>query len=148
METCIKTYQRSRTEGNNGVVYRALMAHCVLHHYTDVIMSAMASQITSLTIDYSTLCSRRRSKKTSKLRVTGLWEGNSLVTGEFPAQRTSNVEKVSIWWRHHDEAGFPASMITLSHVKPCHFLNGMIYQYIFLKAEYGFVVTCGIIESH
>ena len=28
---------------------------------------------------------RRRSKKTSKLRVTGLCEGNSAVTGEFPA---------------------------------------------------------------
>ena len=28
---------------------------------------------------------RRRSKKTSKLRVTGLCEGNSPLTGEFPA---------------------------------------------------------------
>ena len=27
-----------------------------------------------------------RSKKTTKLRVTGLCEGNSPVTGEFPAQ--------------------------------------------------------------
>ena len=45
---------------------------------------------------------RRRSKKTSKLRVTGLCEGNSRVTGEFLAQRTSNAESVSIWWRHHD----------------------------------------------
>ena len=45
---------------------------------------------------------RRRSKKTSKFRVTGLWEGNSPVTGEFPAQRASNVENVSIWWRHHE----------------------------------------------
>ena len=44
---------------------------------------------------------RRRSKKTSKLRVTGLCEGNSPVTGEFPAQRASNAENVSIWWRHH-----------------------------------------------
>ena len=44
---------------------------------------------------------RRRSKKTSKLRVTGLCEGNSPVTGEFPAQRVSNAENVSIWWRHH-----------------------------------------------
>ena len=26
----------------------------------------------------------------------------ALVTGEFPAQRASNVENVSIWWRHHD----------------------------------------------
>ena len=44
---------------------------------------------------------RRRSKKVSKLRVTGLCEGNSPVTGEFPAQRASNAENVTIWWRHH-----------------------------------------------
>ena len=43
----------------------------------------------------------RISKKTSKFRVTGLCEGNSPVTGEFPAQRVSNAENVSIWWRHH-----------------------------------------------
>ena len=45
---------------------------------------------------------RRRSKKTPKLRVTGLCERNSPVTGEFPAQRASNAENVSIWWRHHE----------------------------------------------
>ena len=44
---------------------------------------------------------RRRSKKTSKVRVTGLCAGNSPVTGEFPAQRASDAENVSIWWRHH-----------------------------------------------
>ena len=44
---------------------------------------------------------RRRSKKTSKFRVTGLCEGNSPVTGEFPPQRVSNTKNVSIWWRHH-----------------------------------------------
>ena len=44
---------------------------------------------------------RCRSKNTSKLRVTGLCEGNSPVTGEFSTQRVSNVENVSIWWRHH-----------------------------------------------
>ena len=43
---------------------------------------------------------RRRSNKTSKLRVTGLCEGNSPVIGEFLAQRASNTENVSIWWRH------------------------------------------------
>ena len=42
---------------------------------------------------------RRRSKKTSKFCVTGLCEGNSPVTGEFPAQKAENV---SIWWRHHE----------------------------------------------
>ena len=44
---------------------------------------------------------RRRSKKTSKLRGTGLCVGNSPGTGEFPAQMDSNAENVSIWWRHH-----------------------------------------------
>ena len=44
---------------------------------------------------------RRWSKKTSKLRITGLCEGNSPVTGEFPPQRASNAEKVSVWWRNH-----------------------------------------------
>ena len=45
------------------------------------------------------LC-RRRWKKTSKHRVTGLCAGNSPGTGEFPAQMASNSENVSIWWRH------------------------------------------------
>ena len=44
---------------------------------------------------------RCRSKKTSKLRVTGLCVGNSPGTGEFSAQMASNAENVSIWWRHH-----------------------------------------------
>ena len=44
---------------------------------------------------------RRRSKKTSKLRVTDLCAGNSPGTGEFSAQMASNAENVSIWWRHH-----------------------------------------------
>ena len=43
---------------------------------------------------------RRRSKRTSKLRVTGLCAGNSSGTGEFPTQMASNTENVSIWWRH------------------------------------------------
>ena len=41
---------------------------------------------------------RRRSKKTSKLRVPGLCDGNS--PGP-PTQRASYVENVSIWWHHH-----------------------------------------------
>ena len=46
-----------------------------------------------------------RSKKTSKLRVTGLCSGNSPVTGEFPAQMASNAENVSIWLRHYVSYG-------------------------------------------
>ena len=44
-----------------------------------------------------------KSKKISKLRVTGLCAWNSLVTGEFSAQRASNAENVSIRWRHHEK---------------------------------------------
>ena len=47
----------------------------------------------------------RKSKKTSKLRVTGLCAGNSPGTGEFPAQMASYAENVSIWWRHYAVAG-------------------------------------------
>ena len=74
-----------------------------IHHYNGVIMSTMASQITSLTSVYSIVYSRRRWKKTPKLRNTGLCAGNSPVTGEFPAQRSSKAENVFIWWRHHDK---------------------------------------------
>ena len=49
---------------------------------------------------------RRRSKKTSKFCIAGLYVGNSPVTGEFPAQRTSNAENVSIWRRHHTRGSF------------------------------------------
>ena len=49
---------------------------------------------------------RHRSKKPSKLHVTGFCDGNSPVTGEFPAQRASNAENVSIWWCHHEDIIF------------------------------------------
>ena len=58
---------------------------------------------------------RRRSKKTSKLCVTGLCAGNSLVTDEFPAQRASNAEDVSIWWRQHCLLGSGLSTTGTTH---------------------------------
>ena len=69
-------------------------------HYSDVIMGAIASQITGLTIVCSAVF-KRSSKKTSKLRVTGLSAGNSPVTGAFIAQKASNSENVPISWCHH-----------------------------------------------
>ena len=62
-------------------------------HYSDVIMGEMASQITSLMIVYATVY---RSKKASKFCITGLCEGKSPVTGEFPVQRARNAGNVSI----------------------------------------------------
>ena len=70
---------------------------------------------------------RLRSKKTSKLRVTGLCEGNSPVTGEFPAQRVSNAENVPIWWRHHD---MRASVPDWAGISGCIPQNIVGYNYL------------------
>ena len=65
----------------------------------------------------------RRSKKTSKPRVTGLCAGNSPGTGEFPTQMASNAENVSIWWRHYAcekwEGCFTCSSVS-SRMAQCH----------------------------
>ena len=67
-------------------------------HYGDVIMGAIVSQITSLTIVYSTVYSdadqRKYQSSASVAFVRGIHRG--------PAQMASNAENVSIWWRHHD----------------------------------------------
>ena len=74
-------------------------------HYSDVIIGAMASQVTNPTLEYAMVyvVFRRWSKK--KFKAPRHWPlcgaGNSMATGEFPAQMASNAENVSIWWRHH-----------------------------------------------
>ena len=70
---------------------------------------------------------RHRSKKTPKLRVTGLCAGNSPVTGKFPAQVASNAENVSIWWRHHVE--------NASSLWYCGVLTSALSRYWFSKAS-------------
>ena len=82
----------------------------------------------------------RRSKKTSKLRVTGLCVGNSPVTGEFLAQRASNAENISIIATHlhihesvnqtfswkvsfkiiHDDYKFFIHYLTVINKNQCH----------------------------
>ena len=69
---------------------------------------------------------RRRSNKTSKLRVTGQCEGNSSVTGEFPTQGAINAENVSIWWRH-------LVCATSHHINQSwlnYIINETLYNYI------------------
>ena len=70
-------------------------------NYNDVLMCAIASQITSLTIVYSTVYSGADQRKHRSSVSLAICAGNSPVTGEFPAQMASNAENVSIWWRHH-----------------------------------------------
>ena len=67
-------------------------------HYGGVIMGAMASQITSLAIVYSTVYSgsdQRKHQSSASLAFVR-WPVNSL------HKMASNAEKVSIWWRNHE----------------------------------------------
>ena len=91
-----------------------------IFHYSDFIMSMMASQITSISMVCSTVLFRHRSKKTSKLHVTSLCEGNSPVTSEFPSQRASNGENVSVWWCHHVVDVFKSIAWCKTAVTPVH----------------------------
>ena len=61
-------------------------------------MGAIASQITSLTIVYSTVYSDADQRKHQSSASLAFVRG--IPRGEFPAQMASNVENVSIWWRH------------------------------------------------
>ena len=73
-------------------------------------MGVMASLITGVSFVNSTVCSgtdqRNFQSSASLAFVRGIHRW-------FPAQRASNVEKVSIWWRRHDAneyTGFDASL--------------------------------------
>ena len=83
---------------------------------------AIASQITSLNIVYSTVYSdadQRKYQSSAPLALCGEFTG----TGKFPAQMASNAENVSIWWRHH-ERNWITSVSGESHwyIHRCWFL--------------------------
>ena len=59
-------------------------------------MGAIASQITSLTIVYSTVYPDADQRKHQSSASLAFVSGNSPGTGEFPAQKTSNAENVFI----------------------------------------------------
>ena len=65
-------------------------------------MGTIASQITSLTIVYWTVIQAQIKENIKAPRHWPLC-GEFTGTGEFPAQRASNAENVSIWWCHHVE---------------------------------------------
>ena len=97
--------------------HRAKDRVCHAKHYSDVIMGAMASQITSLTIVYSTVYSgtdqRKHQSSASLALVRGihrsLCAGNSPGTGEFPAQSPVTRKMTSSW--------FPGSFVGYWHSK-------------------------------
>ena len=65
-------------------------------------MSAIASQITSLMIVYSTLYSGADERKYQSSALLAFVRGIHRWPMNSPSQRTSYAQNVSIWWRHHD----------------------------------------------
>ena len=88
--------------------------HCIYRwrfvrfsHYGDVVMGTVASQITSLTIVYSTVYSVQIKENNKALRHWPLC-GDFTGAREFHAQMASNAENGSIWWRHQVYVNFNA----------------------------------------
>ena len=84
------TWLRHIIHDNHGT----LIPHC-----NNVIMSAMASQITSLTIVYSNVYSGADQRKLQSSASLAFMSG----IHQFPAQRASTAEHISIGWRHHEQ---------------------------------------------
>ena len=71
-------------------------------HYNEFIMSAVASQITGVSIVLSSIFSGADQRKHQSSASLAFVRGNPLVTDGFPSRSVDNAENVSIWWRHHD----------------------------------------------
>ena len=84
-----------------GITYRWLSATYIRLFGAMPLSTKQCWSIVNWTLRNKPVKFRRRSKKTSKLRVTGLCAGISPVIGEFPAQMASKAKNVSVWWRHH-----------------------------------------------
>ena len=71
----------------------------IILHYIDVIMTTMASQITSLTVAYSIVYSSADQRKhQSSASLAFVQE----IHRDRWIPRTKGQENVSIWWRHHE----------------------------------------------
>ena len=73
---------------SDGAVASNRYSPSIWAHYRDVIMNAHSF-------------AQAQIKENIKAPCHWPCEGNSPVTGEFPAQKASNTENVFIWWRHH-----------------------------------------------
>ena len=75
-------------------------------HYSDVIMSAMASQITGVSSVCSYVCSSADQRKHQSSASLAFVRGNHRLPANS-RQRDNNAENVSIWWRHHVNTTIP-----------------------------------------
>ena len=97
---------------------REVTSHIYQIHYDDVIMGAMVSQITSLTIVYSTVYSgtdeRKHQSSASLAFVRGIHRGTVNSPHKWPVTR----KMFPFWWRHHESERncFCVELITLGMI--------------------------------
>ena len=93
-----------------------------LRHYNNVIMGAIASQITSLMIVFSAFYSVADQRKHQSSASLAFVPG----TCGFTAQMVSDAENVSIWWRHHVTSHFRRCTQHTSFHSVTYFRNWMM----------------------
>ena len=115
-------------------------------------MSKIASQITSLTIVYSTVYSGPDQTKHQSSASLAFVRGSH--RGPVNSQMASNAENVSIWWRHHNIRHHPHSSFFVKRQefddkrglfckRSRHFGIKNLKQYLRLMNEYILQVIAG-----
>ena len=98
-----------------GEFLKSTLKQMQLSHYSDVIMGAMASQITGVAIVCSTVFSgadlikHQGSASLTFVREIHWWPVDS------PYKSASNAEDISTWWRHHAVCHHKLSCIGSEH---------------------------------
>ena len=83
-----------------------------IYHCNDVIMSAMASQITGVSIVCSTICSSADQRNHQSSASLAFVRGMHRSPVDPPSQMAINAEIIFSWWRHH----YWESMATYQHI--------------------------------
>ena len=83
------------------ISFTSINNEVTLSHYCDIKMSAMATQITGVSVVCSTVCPVTDQRKQQSSAPLAFVRGIRWWPVVFPTQNASNAENVSIWWRHH-----------------------------------------------
>ena len=115
----IKIGQEWRVERRKIPRLPGSLDHYSAPHYSDVIMSPMASQITGVLVVYSTVCSgtdQRKPQSTASLVcVRGIHRWLPRSHRWIPRTKASDAEHVSIWWLHHENRKYRCRRWVLLH---------------------------------
>ena len=120
-------YQRRLRTRTKIPVCKLLCEHKIPTHYIDVIMTTVAFQITSLAVVYSIVIQAQIKENIKEnIKAPRHWPlcAEFTGTGEFPAQRASNAENGSTWWRHHGHRRVVSQeSLPLDHITPHHWIR-------------------------